>query len=492
MRVTRLGLCGLLSLIPAVTHAGPPTPPIAVPPLVLEAVVTTSGPSGDVLLDGDPKTSWSPVGDPVGEGVLFRFDGKVSIDAIEAQGCAADSDFAVDPVVDTADAQLLTEIKGAKPVQRDIRFNQIHSVFLKITNATKNPCLSEVAFYKGGKKLDVIQPKAVTGKVAASSTLDPIDAYHPAYLFDGRTDFAWVEGAKGLGIGEAVTLELDAPLEVTALEIWNGYQRSEAHFKKNARLKELSLSVDGAAPMSLAVKDQMGAQKLALPKPVSGKIFKFGIGSGYEGTRYPDLVVSEIRLWTANGPVSIKLPERVSAFQQQISGKALGAFADKQWATLCESNPTQVKLKLRTNHTFVSYEESGGGSVAKGNEDVAGVHSVFEGAWVVRGQASPWSEVEFFGRRDAVVNVWVPYGQDEKPQPPGVDGGKLKVARVADLKPADLKALFDKWKTGEASGVVECLKPTKPDGSDIYDSLKTKNAFIVQGALLTDVLVPVP
>jgi hypothetical protein len=57
-------------------------------------------------------------------------------------------------------------------------------------------------------------------------------------------------------VGEWLTVTLSEPIELTAIELWNGHQRSQEHFRQNARASRLSLSVDGSTPVPLTVKGQ--------------------------------------------------------------------------------------------------------------------------------------------------------------------------------------------------------------------------------------------
>jgi hypothetical protein len=140
----------------------------------------------------------------------------------------------------------------------------VRSFFLKLEDSTPT-CIAEVSF-AGEKPLVVRAPRRLDAVARASSVLTPADAYHPGYLFDGRLDFGWVEGVKGPGLGESMTLTFETPVSLAAAELWNGYQRSNEHFKKNARAKKVTLTVDGAPPFDFEVKDAQGPQKLSLPK----------------------------------------------------------------------------------------------------------------------------------------------------------------------------------------------------------------------------------
>src|SRR5882724_11087835 len=71
----------LLALLPALARAEGPTP------IFLQALAPTSGANASAVLDGDAKTGWKPVGDPRDEGLLFRFDTPVRVDAVAVTPC---------------------------------------------------------------------------------------------------------------------------------------------------------------------------------------------------------------------------------------------------------------------------------------------------------------------------------------------------------------------------------------------------------------------
>uniref|UniRef100_UPI003F67AB76 NADase-type glycan-binding domain-containing protein n=1 Tax=Paenibacillus sp. IHBB 3054 TaxID=3425689 RepID=UPI003F67AB76 len=61
-------------------------------------------------------------------------------------------------------------------------------------------------------------------------------------MFDGKLNTAWVEGAKGTGIGETLTLELKPGTYVDGVRIINGYMKSKESYENNARIKTIRLS----------------------------------------------------------------------------------------------------------------------------------------------------------------------------------------------------------------------------------------------------------
>jgi hypothetical protein len=95
-------------------------------------------------------------------------------------------------------------------------------------------------------------------EATASSTLPASgeNTYDVANLKDLNSESAWVEGAKGDGIGEKLELTLRTPRKLAAIALRNGYCKSESTYRNNARIAELAISVNGAAPFTAAIPDE--------------------------------------------------------------------------------------------------------------------------------------------------------------------------------------------------------------------------------------------
>ena len=297
--------------------------------------------------------------------------------------------------------------------------------------------------------------------------LAPADAYHPGYLFDGRLDFGWVEGVKGPGLGESMALTFAAPLTITAIEVWNGYQRSDDHFKKNARAKKVTITVDGAEPIELALKDAQGSQKLMLPKPVNTKSLTLTIKEAYPGTKYDDLVLSELRVWDAERPI-----ERASALKNEVGSGPLKNFVDKTLRSACQAPGYELEAKFRSNHSFVVYRSADGENGA--------VKEVLDGTWILKDGKT----VELFGRSHRNESSNDPYATPGGKETTSITGGALKVTRVGDLKKPDYDALVTKFTAGPLKWSFDCAQVKN------FEKLAAAGAFVVEGRAVTAILTP--
>lgn len=150
-----------------------------------------------------------------------------------------------------------------------------------------------------GRQYDVKIPALAGGGVASASVLLPISAYDPIFLFDSRFEYGWASNKKAKDV--SLDFKFDMPRRVEKIRIWNGYQRSVTHCAANSRARTVRVTGDGGYTADITVKDILGSQVVALPKPFLGKNLKFHIVDSYAGKSYKDLVISEIRFFDGKG-----------------------------------------------------------------------------------------------------------------------------------------------------------------------------------------------
>lgn len=167
--------------------------------------------------------------------------------------------------------------------------------------------------------LHQVNLNALEKTIVASSVLGA--TYQGSNLFDGKTETAWVEGAKGNGIGEWIKIKLDAkkvspsstPFSVFEVGIIPGYAKSKKTWEENNRLKTALLIVH-SPPISypkefewvvyrLRLKDENKLQYFTLPddmletnsNPMTKTIW-LKIEDVYKGTKFDDTCISEVVL----------------------------------------------------------------------------------------------------------------------------------------------------------------------------------------------------
>jgi hypothetical protein len=127
-----------------------------------------------------------------------------------------------------------------------------------------------------------------------------VENYHPNYVADDDPVTAWVEGAKSSGAGEWLRIAV-TPLDKTTkvrLRVRNGYQKTPALWKANARAKAVTVRLlPSKTEKQVVLKDADGWQEVVVEQ-ASGplKAVELAIGSVYEGTKYADLCISDVQV----------------------------------------------------------------------------------------------------------------------------------------------------------------------------------------------------
>lgn len=135
---------------------------------------------------------------------------------------------------------------------------------------------------------------------SASSVLPASEygTYVAGNLSDGDWSTAWVEGSSGSGAGQSVTMSRasGSKASVSCLELVAGYGKSTDIYYKNARPKQVSLIADSGevvAQVTLADSYRV-VQSISFPAASTSSI-TLRIDSVYEGNKYDDCAISEMR-----------------------------------------------------------------------------------------------------------------------------------------------------------------------------------------------------
>lgn len=146
-----------------------------------------------------------------------------------------------------------------------------------------------------------------TMSIRGSSSLRPngINRYDSENVKDRNLATAWVEGAKGNGIGEYIEYTLTPQKNIGANDraimnilVFNGYRKTRTTWKENGRIKRMRLSVNGKPYGTILLADTYRYQTVDLgriPLPRTGRVvLRFTIASVYPGTKYSDTAMSEL------------------------------------------------------------------------------------------------------------------------------------------------------------------------------------------------------
>ncbi|NQX82488.1 MAG: hypothetical protein HRT66_10910 [Flavobacteriaceae bacterium] len=219
-------------------------------------------------------------------------------------------------------------------------------------------------------------------KLKATSTLSNKLAYDVINMFDSRNSTGWAEGNKNSGETEGFTIDFEEERIWAGMLINNGYQRSEKHYDANARAKDVSIFIDGKE-IKKKLKDFNGKQTINF-MPTKGTNIKLVVNSVYAGTKYKDLVISEITLIDNEGnyikPISNKLDKIKKELKTKTNNTILEKYIDKHNNTNYTYNydnfgninehsieydedihkgkhetTKEISLKLRSDYSFVYY-----------------------------------------------------------------------------------------------------------------------------------------
>lgn len=401
-----------------------PTTTDSRPPVYLEGVyATSSSPAHEVfdLFDDNPGTGWqTQEGSGPDEGIMIYFQNPVALQSVQVtpeegsfQGEAAFMQTYVNGALGA----------GGKPGDKiDLGKKAVKSLYLRFVKtgleqtAKRERDGREVEIesypdnaYIGIKELIVLNdkdeslrlvpPQRQIGNLSASSTLAPDIAYSPANLFDTRKEFGWVEGNKtSAGEGETLNFEFEEPVNITAIQIWNGYQRSGEHFAANARVRNFEFGAKGGPMTAYTLSDSKTGQKIKLAAPLKGQGFELKIKNIYPGKKYKDLAISDLVFFDGERPfvVSSKLPEQNRAnLRSQVGSSPLAQLFNRRISNLLDDESgtiTEQSLIIRSDGTFVLYsneilpDDSESQTLADGNwelvsSDEAGATIKIFGRW---------------------------------------------------------------------------------------------------------------
>lgn len=123
--------------------------------------------------------------------------------------------------------------------------------------------------------------------------------YWASNVMDDDPETCWVEGAAGNGVGETITFTVPSASEVAGFNIRNGYQKSEEIYEHNARPHEMKVYADGEFVCTASLTDDSsGYQKVKFEQPVKAKSITLEIASVYEGTKWSDCGISDIKFFS--------------------------------------------------------------------------------------------------------------------------------------------------------------------------------------------------
>ncbi|QSE99176.1 discoidin domain-containing protein [Fulvivirga lutea] len=406
------------------------------------------------LFDGNENTFWATMpGAGPDEGIMIYFEEPQKISGIRLKQKEGDEYSEI--------TNIMVYANGNAPVYRAVTENIIEldqegvkSLYIRLArlkdmnnefkgdtelyassfDRTKSAAVTELEIFESDNKLHLLLPLKMKGKVSATSTLEPEISYGVRNLFDSRKEFAWVEGAKGNGENESFTVNLEKEIDLVGIKISNGFQRSDKHFTSNSRLKSMKVSSDSGDNLTFNVVDKQGEQVITFDKPLRGSNFTFTILEAYPGSKYQDLVISELKL-IDNGMDVIVREDMTETIINNALSKVKGTVLENVIDRRLDNNEEMVdytnnkSIILRSDYTFVAYQKTYEGN--QGEEIVA------DGNWEIKDISTESAKIRVFGKYSKLSETFDYYGGDSQASfeqifqdfititSKGVEGGKF-------------------------------------------------------------------
>lgn len=393
-------------------------------PLYLQGVYATSnGAMIDNIFDGDPSTIWTTQkGAGPDEGIMLYFQNNPSIGEVELESTTGAGMAKVDNWILYGNGVPLGEGQSGNIINVG---RQLQALYIRVGNTNQESEVSvEAEDKKGlvmkfsknhsvglqniiirddnGEEYRLIPPRKVNAKIIASSTLSPSLAYNTSKLFDARKEFAWVEGVDGYGDGEQLTFQLEEEVDIDEIQIWNGYQRSESHYKSNTRLKGFSVGETGGKMYEYTLRDDAAPQKIDLKVGLKNRNFELKINSFYRGRSYKDLAISEMLFFENGQPLQLNVMDNTaeSAIVQKSKGTILESMLDTRIANNMEYPVSgffaERSIILRSDGTFVMYLLETDTSVDE--LDAVDFVSIADGNWEIISADGGEAKIKIFGK----------------------------------------------------------------------------------------------
>lgn len=122
--------------------------------------------------------------------------------------------------------------------------------------------------------------------------------HYPERAFDSRMETAWVEGAKGDGTGEQISLRSDTGRAVSGIELVNGYAKSKETYYNNNRVKKILVELsDGSSFTGELVDNSQELQAVDFGREVKTSSLTITLLEVYPGDKYKDTCISEIKIY---------------------------------------------------------------------------------------------------------------------------------------------------------------------------------------------------
>lgn len=145
--------------------------------------------------------------------------------------------------------------------------------------------------------------------------------YPPAHVLDGDFATTWAEAVKGPGLGESLSFQFAEPISFDEIQIVNGLARTKQLYEANGRVHKLIVTeLYGKLFQKRECELQdgvVGWQSIKFDKAQTASSINFTIKAVYQGKKYEDTCISDIRFLYKGKVLKYKDARRLIAFQEK-------------------------------------------------------------------------------------------------------------------------------------------------------------------------------
>lgn len=104
----------------------------------------------------------------------------------------------------------------------------------------------------------------------------------------------WAEGVEGNGVNEWLKFDFVFPVNITSISIWNGFNKSQALYKANGRVKKVLITTSSGEEKTVVLSDIFKEQSMPVSFSQSFTWLKLTILEVYPGLKHKDTCISSV------------------------------------------------------------------------------------------------------------------------------------------------------------------------------------------------------
>lgn len=158
---------------------------------------------------------------------------------------------------------------------------------------------TDICLYKllANIKDNIYENRIKWDEITASSYLnEKVEKHAPSNVDDNNYNTSWIEGKDGYGIGEWIMFKRKSPIQISQINIVNGFNKSESLYKSNSRVKRVKVEFSDGTVMEEDLEDY-NYDVIYLDEPIKIDSVKITILDVYKGSKYDDTCLGEVYMF---------------------------------------------------------------------------------------------------------------------------------------------------------------------------------------------------